>query len=84
MKQYRVTEEEAIDELHREIANAWKDLNKVCLRPTTTTVPMALLTRVVNIARVIDVAYKDEDSYTHNVGVLKDYIVSLLVDPVEM
>jgi hypothetical protein len=32
--------------------------------------------------RVIDVIYKDEDGYTHAEIVLKDFVASLLVDPV--
>ena len=35
---------------------------KECIRPTE--VPVPLLTRVVNLARVMDLLYKVEDAYT--------------------
>ncbi|KAI8007828.1 (-)-germacrene D synthase [Camellia lanceoleosa] len=64
MKQYGASEEEVLVELRKGVTNAWKDINQECLRPTA--VPMPLLLRVVNLARVINVLYKDEDGYTHS------------------
>ncbi|THG00889.1 hypothetical protein TEA_026258 [Camellia sinensis var. sinensis] len=69
MKQYGASEEEALVELKKRVTNAWKDINQECLRPTA--VPMPLLLRVVNLARVINVLYKDEDGYTHSGTKLK-------------
>ena len=43
---------------------------------------MPLLTRILNLARVMDVVYKYEDGYTHSEVVLKDFIASMLIDPV--
>ncbi|KAL5546747.1 hypothetical protein UlMin_006434 [Ulmus minor] len=80
MKQYGGTEEEAINELRKQVSNAWKDINEECLYPNS--VPMPLLIRVLNLTRVIDVVYKDEDGYTHAGIVLKDFVASLLIDPV--
>ncbi|KAK7854620.1 (-)-germacrene d synthase [Quercus suber] len=60
--------------------NAWKDINKECIRPIE--VPVPLFTRVVNLARVMDLLYKDEDAYTHLGGVMVEGITSMLVDPV--
>jgi hypothetical protein len=79
MVQHGATEEEAGDEFRKEIIDAWKDINEECLYPTT--VPMPVLTRILNLTRVIDVVYKDEDGYTHAGTVLKDFVASLLVDP---
>ncbi|KAL6311208.1 hypothetical protein AAG906_000449 [Vitis piasezkii] len=42
-------------EFHNQIVNAWMDINQECLKPTA--VPMPLLTRVLNLSRVI---YKEE------------------------
>ncbi|CAL5404078.1 unnamed protein product [Camellia sinensis] len=64
--------EEALVELKKRVTNAWKDINQECLRPTA--VPMPLLLRVVNLARVINVLYKDEDGYTHSGTKLKDEV----------
>ena len=80
MKQYGVSKQEVHDEFRKQIMNAWKDINKECLRPTE--VPVPLLTRVVNLARVMDLLYKDEDAYTHLGGVMVEGIISMLVDPV--
>ncbi|XVF70500.1 hypothetical protein PTKIN_Ptkin11bG0166700 [Pterospermum kingtungense] len=80
MTQHGATEEEAVKVFNEQITNAWKDINEECLYPTT--VPMPLLVRILNLARVIDVVYKNEDGYTHAEDVLKDFVASLLVDPV--
>ncbi|KAL6314066.1 hypothetical protein AAG906_011801 [Vitis piasezkii] len=80
MKQHGVCKQEAYDELNKQVVNAWKDMNKECLKPTQ--VPMPLLTRVLNFSRVIDILYKDEDQYTHVGKLMKDLIASILIDPV--
>ena len=80
MKQYDVSKQEVHDEFRKQIVNAWKDINKECLRPSE--VPVPLLTRVVNLLRVMDLLYKDEDAYTHLGGVMVEGITSMLVDPV--
>ncbi|KAJ7981646.1 (-)-germacrene D synthase [Quillaja saponaria] len=82
MKQHGSTEQEAVIEFHKQVADAWKDINEACLYPSSF--PMKILTRVVNLARVSDVIYKDEDGYTHAEVVLKDYIASLFIDPVQI
>ncbi|KAB2630555.1 (-)-germacrene D synthase-like [Pyrus ussuriensis x Pyrus communis] len=81
-KKYGTTEEEAITELQRQVNNAWKDINEACLHPTA--VPMALLIRILNFARTMDVVYKHEDGYTNANGMIKDLIVSTLVEPVAL
>ena len=43
-----------------------------------------LLTRILDLARVLDVVYKDEDGYTNAGTVLKDFITSMLIDPVPL
>uniref|UniRef100_A0A2N9I7S9 Uncharacterized protein n=1 Tax=Fagus sylvatica TaxID=28930 RepID=A0A2N9I7S9_FAGSY len=80
MTQHGATEEEAINEFRIQVRDAWKDINEECLYPTS--VPMPILTRVLNLARVIDVLYKDEDCYTHAGTVLKAFVTSMLIDPV--
>lgn len=80
MIQHGATEEEAVEELGKQVRDAWKDINEECLHPTT--VPMPLVMPILNLARVIDVIYKDEDGYTNAGVVLKDFVSSLLVHPV--
>ncbi|OMP04631.1 hypothetical protein COLO4_09457 [Corchorus olitorius] len=79
MKQHGVTKQEAIDELYRQISNAWKDINEECLKPFT--VPFPVLKRIIGLVRVASVVYKDGDGYTFSQLLLKDDIASLLVDP---
>ncbi|XP_062015838.1 (-)-germacrene D synthase-like [Rosa rugosa] len=80
MKQYGATEEETIIEFRKQVSDAWKDINEECLHPTP--LDMSLLMRVLNLTRVIDVVYKSEDGYTHAGTILKDFVASLLIEPV--
>lgn len=82
MIQHGATEEEARNEFQKQVIDAWKDINEECLRPTA--VPMPLLDRILNLSRVIDVIYKDEDGYTHAQVMLKDLVSSLLINPVPL
>ncbi|KAK2434601.1 putative terpene synthase [Trifolium repens] len=79
IKQHDVSREDAINELLRQVTNAWKDINEELLDPTH--VPKPLLMRVLNFSRVIDVLYKDEDCYTHSQGSTKNDIISILLNP---
>lgn len=82
MKQYGATEEEACVEFCEMVANAWKDMNEECLKPTA--VSRHLLVRSVNLARMIEVIYEYDDGYTNAEKCLKDYIRSLFVEPIPM
>ncbi|KAK3421191.1 hypothetical protein EUGRSUZ_H04977 [Eucalyptus grandis] len=83
MKQYKVTEQEAKDALRKQVINAWKDMNKELCHPTS--VPKPLLVRILNFARVFHVVYNDEvDHYSHAGTKLKEFVTSLLVDPLPM
>ena len=75
-----VSEQETHKEFNKQVTNAWKDVNEEYLIPTA--VPMTILTRVLNLSRVIDVIYKNEDGYTHSRTVLKDFVTSMLIDSV--
>ena len=79
MKQHGVSEQVAYDELNKQVVDAWKDINEECIRPTAF--PMPLLTRVLNLTRVIDVVYKERDGYTFVGEEMKDNVASVL-DPV--
>ncbi|KAH9691787.1 alpha-humulene/(-)-(E)-beta-caryophyllene synthase [Citrus sinensis] len=75
-----VTEQEVHEELYKKVGDAWKDINEEFLMPTE--VPRALLMRVLNLSRVIDIIYKEADDYTHVGQVMKDNIASVLIHPV--
>ena len=82
MKQYGVTKQEAYDELNKMIVNAWKDINQECLKPTQ--VPIPVINRALNLARVEDLVYKDRDEYTYVGKLMKDLIPLMLIDPVSI
>lgn len=79
MKQYGVSREETIREFTVMFENAWKDMNEECLEPRS--VPLQLLLRVVNIARLVEVTYKEVDGYT-NPEYLRVYITKLFIDKI--
>ncbi|KAL5546120.1 hypothetical protein UlMin_005807 [Ulmus minor] len=79
MRQNGVSLEEARDELKKCVDEAWKGLNEEFLEPRAVSIP--LLTRTLNLARVMDVIYKDGDGYTHAGGAVKTYINVLFINP---
>lgn len=90
MKQHGVTEQQASEELYRQIEDAWKLMNLQFLKPSTTGLaaaaefvpPKAVLLRIVNLTRVMEVAYKHNDEYTHVGEVMRSYINSIFIKPV--
>uniref|UniRef100_A0A1S4B0K1 Sesquiterpene synthase-like n=1 Tax=Nicotiana tabacum TaxID=4097 RepID=A0A1S4B0K1_TOBAC len=80
MNEYGVKKEEAYMEIRKIIENRWKDLNRECLKPTA--VPRVLLMPVLNLTRVADFFYKDEDAYTFSKNNLKDVVSMVLIDPI--
>ncbi|CAK9134282.1 unnamed protein product [Ilex paraguariensis] len=80
MKQHGASKQEAYAEFDKQVTNAWKDINQECLHPTA--VPMPFLMRVLNLARVINLLYKDGDGYTNSKTKSKTYVTSLLIDSV--
>uniref|UniRef100_A0A2N9FPG5 Terpene synthase metal-binding domain-containing protein n=1 Tax=Fagus sylvatica TaxID=28930 RepID=A0A2N9FPG5_FAGSY len=79
MKQYGVSVEEEVYTLFQnEIADAWKDINQEFLKLTAVSMP--LLERVLNLAHAMDVIYKEDDGYT-NAHLIKDYVASLIINP---
>lgn len=78
-----VSKEEAFAVFQKQITNAWKDINQEFLQ--ITAIPMAILMRVVNLASIMNLLYKDIDAYTHvEKPLLKDFINLVLVQPMTM
>ncbi|KAM3304362.1 hypothetical protein P3S67_015394 [Capsicum chacoense] len=82
MNEYGVSKQEAYSKFQKEITNGWKDINKEFFCPTE--VPTFVLERVLNLARVMDTLYKNEDGYTNSKGKVKNMISSLLVESIEI
>lgn len=72
MRQHGVTEEEAKQELWKQVDDAWKDMNEELLRPTA--VPFPLVNEILNVVHLIDLVYKEDDIYTHSDTEMKDII----------
>nr|AZM65212.1 caryophyllene synthase [Santalum album] len=80
MKEFDASEQRTVTELQKQVGDAWKDMNEEWLGGSAA--PKDVLKRVVNLARVIDLIYKDDDGYVHAVTVLKGPVTSLFIDPV--
>ncbi|KAF4371202.1 hypothetical protein F8388_020929, partial [Cannabis sativa] len=81
MKQYGVSEKEAIEELNKRVVNYWKEINEDFIRPTV--MPFPILVRVLNVTKVLDLLYKNgDDQYTHVGKLFKESIAALLIDPI--
>ncbi|XXG83123.1 hypothetical protein AAC387_Pa10g0954 [Persea americana] len=80
MKKHGSTYEEACENFRGMAADAWKDINKECLKPTEVHMP--LLMRAVNFARVIEVLYQHRDGYTNSTHETKEFISLVLVEPI--
>nr|UNI81645.1 terpene synthase 2 [Stevia rebaudiana] len=76
-KQYNVTEDYVHNVFNKKIEDAWKDLTRESL--TCNKVPMPLVIRVINLARVMDVLYKRKDNFTHVGEELIGHIKSLII-----
>ncbi|KAL2245368.1 UNVERIFIED_CONTAM: Germacrene-D synthase [Sesamum indicum] len=79
MNQYGVSKEEAVVEIRKLTKKAWKDMNQECLQPTPVSVPV--LTRVVNLARIVHLFYDYADEYSNSKINIKDVIYDVLVEP---
>lgn len=84
MQENNLSVEEASKELSEIAENAWKDLNKECIK-TTSNMPTEILMPVVNLTRLIDVVYKNnQDGYSDPKNNVKSVIEALLVNPINM
>ncbi|KAJ9141359.1 hypothetical protein P3X46_031901 [Hevea brasiliensis] len=81
MKEHDVLEKKAVEEILKICANAWKDINEECMKPTA--LPSPILQLLVNLARITEVCYRFDDSYT-NSSSLKDKITALLLEPLPL
>ncbi|WMV59896.1 hypothetical protein MTR67_053281 [Solanum verrucosum] len=82
MKEYGVTKEEAHTKIRKIIENYWKDLNEEYFKVDVAIIPRVLLMPIINLTRVSEFIYKDEDAYTFSKNNLKDTISKILVDPI--
>ncbi|KAH0855646.1 hypothetical protein HID58_004010 [Brassica napus] len=77
MKQHGVTKEAAVEVLRKMEPGNYKIMMEEFV--SSKAMPRQILVRAVNIARVMDLYYKDGDGYSHPDQNLKDLIVSLFL-----
>ncbi|KAK3195387.1 hypothetical protein Dsin_026697 [Dipteronia sinensis] len=83
MKQSGVSEQEAYEELQKLVKNAWKDVNKECLRlADNRDLPKPMLSFILNYPRIIYLMYEKDDYFTRVGREMQAYVESLLIDPV--
>ncbi|KAD3338100.1 hypothetical protein E3N88_33621 [Mikania micrantha] len=82
MKEHGVEEEFVYDLFRQRVEDAWKDINHELL--TCKDVPMALKTRALNLARVIEILYKYDDTLKNVGKELKDNITSCFINPMSV
>ncbi|KAK8450643.1 hypothetical protein SEVIR_6G067002v4 [Setaria viridis] len=75
-KEHGITIEQATEKLTELIEEAWMDITEECLAQAQ---PMALLGRVVSLARTMKFLCKDVDGYTESYSI-KDTLDSLYVN----
>ncbi|KAE8650090.1 hypothetical protein Csa_009864 [Cucumis sativus] len=81
MKEYGVSEEEAIIELEKEVGTAWKDVTEDYTK-FSLKLPNVILECVLNVARISDFFYKKVDGYTFADEETKHFIDLMLTHPV--
>ena len=81
MKENGCSKMEAFDEFWKRVKKAWKDINEECLEPRA--VSMAILVRILHLARVINLLYVGEDSYGNPKAKTTEMVKMVLVEPVQ-
>ncbi|KAK7335349.1 hypothetical protein VNO80_27130 [Phaseolus coccineus] len=82
MKQYSISQAEAYNLIHKDVEDCWKVINEEYMK--SSNIPKCVLDCIVNLARMSEVSYENyKDKYTNGEW-LKDYVSSLLVDPVSI
>lgn len=82
IKQHGVTKEEAIKEFDKMIKDINKIVNEECLK--ITHISRRVLNQIINYGRSLNVLYTSDDVYNQREGMFKEYITTLLVDPIHL
>lgn len=82
MKQHGVTKEAAVEELRKMERENYKKMMEEFM--TSKAVPRQILVRLVNIARVMDLFYKEGDGFGHPDQKLKHLLASLFLHPIPL
>ncbi|WCJ18633.1 Terpene synthase 5 [Euphorbia peplus] len=81
MMQYDVSEDEALEAIHKILENKWKEMNEDMLRPNM--VPRILLKFAINYCRGNLWLYKDTDLFTYGDNMMPT-VTSFIINPLPM
>ncbi|CAL9239738.1 unnamed protein product [Arabidopsis halleri] len=82
MKQYGVTEEEAIRELSKMVEDTDKIMNEELLKKLPVT--RQVWKSAIDLACTVNITYIVGDGYTHPKGKFMEYVKSLLVNRIHL
>ncbi|CAF2235823.1 hypothetical protein HID58_029536 [Brassica napus] len=82
MKQYGVTKQDALRELHKMVADTDNIINEELL--TTTCVSRLVLKTFTGLAQSITVCYNGYEGFTFPEGKIKEYMTSVFVDQIRL
>lgn len=82
MAQHGVTQDEANKAFDKMIGDINKIINEECLK--ATHISRRVLAEFINYDRSLDLLYTSDDVYNHREGMLKEYLTTLLVDPIHL
>ena len=76
-REHGTTDEHAKEALWCMVENHWRSINKEFIN--NKSIPTSLLTRVINLARVMESMYREHDGYTQS-SRIKDSIEKVLTE----
>ncbi|KAG0455725.1 hypothetical protein HPP92_023513 [Vanilla planifolia] len=79
MKEYNCTEEETCQKLIEMVENEWKTLNQELL--LLTNLPLTLVRPIINLTRVMEIFYKEKDTFTNPFDTMKNDISLVMIEP---
>ncbi|CDP18842.1 unnamed protein product [Coffea canephora] len=82
MKDYNVSEEEAMEKFEEMCEDTWKVMNEECLR--STTIPREILKVILNLARTCEVVYKHRGDGFTDQRRIEAHINAMLMDSVSI
>lgn len=76
MKEYGDSSEEAKLRILEMVENAWKDMNRECLR-LNNMIQYYVVVRFVNLACMMETMYRNSDGYTESASLKKNNLITV-------
>ncbi|CAA7017052.1 unnamed protein product [Microthlaspi erraticum] len=84
MQQHGVTQKEAVEKMSKMAQESYKIMMDEFMMSATTMPRRQIVVRVINIARVIAVYYREGDGFKYPHGKLKDRLTALFLQPIPL